>query len=59
MRKPTDLKNAAKTWQTKVEGNRSLLLRKSGHDVGWWAETSIRNTLGMRCCAEGTVPGVA
>ncbi|MDR6506922.1 DUF5655 domain-containing protein [Arthrobacter oryzae] len=38
MGNPTDLKNAAKTWQTMVEGNQALLLRKSGHDAGWWAE---------------------
>lgn len=38
MGKPTDLKKAAKTWQTMVDSNQALLLRKSGHDVGWWAE---------------------
>lgn len=38
MAEPSDLKNAAKTWQTMVDSNQALLLRKSGHDVGWWAE---------------------
>ncbi|WP_258074012.1 hypothetical protein [Arthrobacter sp. Y81] len=38
MGKPTDLKNAVKTWQTMVDSNQALLLRKSGHDAGWWAE---------------------
>lgn len=38
MAKPSDLKNAAKTWQTMVESNQALLQRKSGHDVSWWAE---------------------
>lgn len=38
MGKPTDLNTAAKTWQTMVDGNQALLLRKSGHDVVWWAE---------------------
>jgi hypothetical protein len=38
MTKPTDLKTAAKTWQGMVDSNQELLLRKSGHDVGWWAE---------------------
>lgn len=38
MGNPTDLKNAAKTWQTMVESNQALLLRKSGHGVRWWAE---------------------
>lgn len=33
-----DLRSAAKTWQTMVDSNQALLLRKSGHDVGWWAE---------------------
>jgi len=32
-----DLKSAAKTWQTMVDSNQALLLRKSGHDVTWWA----------------------
>ena len=32
-----DLKSAAKTWQTTVDSNQALLLRKSGHDVSWWA----------------------
>ncbi|MBT2593914.1 hypothetical protein [Arthrobacter sp. ISL-72] len=33
---PTDLKNAAKTWQSMVDNNRALLMHKSGHDVDWW-----------------------
>jgi len=28
----------AKTWQTMVDSNKALLLRKTGHDVGYWAE---------------------
>lgn len=28
---------AAKTWQTMVNSNQALLVRKSGHDVHWWA----------------------
>ena len=35
---PIELKNAAKTWQTMVDSNRALLVRKSGHDAHWWAE---------------------
>jgi hypothetical protein len=27
----------ALTWQTMVDSNQALLVRKSGHDVGWWA----------------------
>jgi hypothetical protein len=38
MGKPTDVKSAAKTWQGMVDSNQALLLRKSGHDVAWWAE---------------------
>jgi hypothetical protein len=33
-----DLKSAARTWQTMVDSNQALLLRKSGRDVRWWAE---------------------
>jgi Domain of unknown function (DUF5655) len=36
--KTTDLKAAAKTWQTMVDSNQELLVRKSGHDAAWWAE---------------------
>ena len=32
---------AAKTWQTMVDSNQDLLLRKSGHDVRWWAERGL------------------
>ncbi|QHK20735.1 hypothetical protein GU243_14485 [Pseudarthrobacter psychrotolerans] len=28
----------AKTWQAMVDSNKALLLRKTGHDVGYWAE---------------------
>jgi len=38
MGKPIKLNTAAKTWRSMVESNRALLLRKSGHDVAWWAE---------------------
>ena len=38
MGKPSDLKKTASTWQVMVDSNQALLLRKSGHDVGWWAE---------------------
>jgi hypothetical protein len=33
-----DLKSAARTWQTMVDSNQALLLRKSGRDVRWWVE---------------------
>lgn len=52
MGKPTDLKNAAKTWQPMVDSNQALLLRKSGHDVGWWAdrgrEAGLKNDAELR-----------
>jgi hypothetical protein len=52
MGEPTDLKNAAKTWQTMVDSNRALLLRKSGRDAGWWAarghEAGLRNDAELR-----------
>jgi hypothetical protein len=38
MGKALDLKTAAKTWQSLVDSNHALLLRKSGHDVLWWAD---------------------
>ncbi|MET3367570.1 UNVERIFIED_CONTAM: hypothetical protein ABIE34_000796 [Jeotgalibacillus campisalis] len=38
MGETSDIKAAAKTWQTMVDSNQALLLRKSGHDVHWWAE---------------------
>lgn len=38
MAETPDLKAAASTWQTMVDSNQALLLRKTGHDVGWWAE---------------------
>lgn len=50
MRNPTDLKNAARTWQTMVDNNHALLLRKSGHDAGWWAE--LARAAGLRNDAE-------
>jgi hypothetical protein len=33
MGEPLDLRTAAKTCRSMVEGNQALLLRKSGHDV--------------------------
>jgi len=52
MGEPTDLKNAAKTWQTMVDSNRALLLRKSGRDAGWWTtrghEAGLRNDAELR-----------
>lgn len=52
MGKPTDLKNAARTWQTMVDSNQALLLRKSGHDAGWWAErgreAGLKNDAALR-----------
>lgn len=50
MGEPTDLKNAAKTWQTMVDSNRALLLRKSGRDAGWWAARG--HEAGLRSDAE-------
>ena len=38
MGETSDFKAAAKTWQSMVDSNQALLLRKSGHDVHWWAE---------------------
>ncbi len=47
-----DVKNAAKTWQTMVDGNQALLLRKTGHDVHWWAdrgrEAGLKNDAELR-----------
>ncbi|WP_259678220.1 DUF5655 domain-containing protein [Arthrobacter oryzae] len=47
-----DLKTAAKTWQTMVDSNQALLLRKSGHDFRWWAEkgraAGLRNNAELR-----------
>lgn len=40
----------AKTWQTMVDSNKALLLRKTGHDVGYWAEQA--RSAGMRNDAE-------
>ena len=37
MEQPVDLNAAAKTWRTMVESSQATLLRKSGHDVAWWA----------------------
>lgn len=48
----SDFKTAAKTWQTMVESNQALLLRKSGHDVHWWAAEGrakgLKNDAGLR-----------
>ncbi|WP_314195765.1 hypothetical protein [uncultured Arthrobacter sp.] len=38
MANPLDLKAAAGTWKSLVDSSQALLLRKSGHDVQWWAE---------------------
>jgi hypothetical protein len=38
MANPLDLKAAAGTWKSRVDSSQALLLRKSGHDVQWWAE---------------------
>jgi hypothetical protein len=42
----------AKTWQTMVDSNRQLLLRKTGRDVAYWADLAhsagIRNDGGLR-----------
>lgn len=38
MGEPIRLNSAAKTWRTMIESSQALLLRKSGHDVAWWAE---------------------
>lgn len=47
-----DLKSAAKTWQTMVDSNQELLLRKTGHDVHWWAdrgrEEGLKNDAELR-----------
>ena len=52
MRNLTDLKNAARTWQTMVDNNHALLRRESGHDAGWWAEQArgagLRNDAELR-----------
>lgn len=40
----------AKTWQTMVDSNKALLLRKTGHDVGYWAEQA--RSAGLRNDAE-------
>jgi len=39
-------RNTAKTWQTMVDGNQALLLRKTGRDVAFWAEQA--RTAGMQ-----------
>ncbi|WP_050934357.1 DUF5655 domain-containing protein [Arthrobacter globiformis] len=38
MANPLDLNAAAGTWKSMVDSSQALLLRKSGHDVQWWAE---------------------
>lgn len=40
----------AKTWQTMVDSNQELLLRKTGHGVAFWAERA--RTAGMKNDAE-------
>lgn len=43
-------RKSAKTWQTMVESNKALLLRKTGQDVGYWAEQA--RSAGLRNDAE-------
>ncbi|QDG64903.1 hypothetical protein NIBR502772_00600 [Pseudarthrobacter sp. NIBRBAC000502772] len=43
-------RKSAKTWQTMVDSNKALLLRKTGHDVGYWAEQA--RSAGLRNDAE-------
>lgn len=40
----------AKTWQTMVDSNKALLLRKTGHDVAYWARQA--RTAGLKNDAE-------
>ncbi|MHA7290551.1 hypothetical protein ACX80V_12995 [Arthrobacter sp. MDT3-24] len=40
----------AKTWQTMVDSNKALLLRKTGHDVGYWA--GLARSAGLKNDAE-------
>ena len=40
----------AKTWQTMVDSNQALLLRKTGQDVAFWAD--LAGTAGMKDDAE-------
>ncbi|MGW9415721.1 DUF5655 domain-containing protein [Arthrobacter cupressi] len=59
-----DLKNAG-TWQLMVDSNQELLLRKSGHDVHWWAargrEAGVKNDAELRdwMCDEHGITGYA
>lgn len=46
MDNPIDLKTAARTWQSMLESNEALLVRKSGHDAAWWAEQGRAAGLG-------------
>ncbi|WP_332761636.1 DUF5655 domain-containing protein [Pseudarthrobacter sp.] len=43
-------RKSAKTWQTMVDSNKALLLRKTGQDVGYWAEQA--RSAGLRNDAE-------
>jgi hypothetical protein len=50
MADPHNLKSAARTWKFMVDSNQALLLRKSGHDVHWWAERG--HSAGVKSDAE-------
>ncbi|WP_395399746.1 DUF5655 domain-containing protein [Arthrobacter sp. UC242_113] len=50
MADPHNLKSAARTWKSMVDSNQALLLRKSGHDVHWWAERG--HSAGVKSDAE-------
>jgi hypothetical protein len=50
MADPHNLKSAARTWKSMVDSNQALLLRKSGHDVLWWAERG--HSAGVKSDAE-------
>jgi hypothetical protein len=41
-----ELQKTAKTWQTMVDSNQQLLLRKTGQDVAYWAD--LARTAGIR-----------
>ena len=45
-----DHPKTAKTWQSMVDNNKAVLLRKTGHDVGYWAGQA--RTAGLKNDAE-------
>lgn len=55
----------AKTWQTMVDSNKALLVRKTGHDVAYWAgqarSAGLKNDAELRHWMRneiaGSVPG--